>query len=272
MVSEFVAAPLVKNLVVSSGADVNARTHTGRTPLQVAFSAGRLMVARALLDAGADPTLADYSGCTALHVAAKCFNSNEDVTQALVKALAEPHSTEAVFFAALVASFGRSVANSEAVWSLTAALTEMLDVEGRSVLDVLLQGCAEGSTAARGALALARSCSALDECLSVGSQWEARSSSLGGPAERRDIGGSVRELRDILRWWEARSLEVIRRASTVFSDATMTGLGGEQVLIPASALPPNHWPLWQRCGLRGTLIKTELAGVIVELVCVERLG
>ena len=76
------------------GADINARDHSGRTPLHVAARSSNSSVLAALLDAGADLKARDRAGGTALHRAAE---SNQDpaVITALVGAGLDPMAEDA---------------------------------------------------------------------------------------------------------------------------------------------------------------------------------
>ncbi|KAF8947555.1 26S proteasome non-ATPase regulatory subunit 10 [Haplosporangium gracile] len=60
----------ITTLLLSKGANVNAKTETGTTPLHYASSKNHLDVARILLDKGADPKLDDDNKQTPLHRAA----------------------------------------------------------------------------------------------------------------------------------------------------------------------------------------------------------
>jgi ankyrin repeat protein len=61
-------ATIIK-LLVESGADVNAKGSYGWTPLIWASRNGHVRVARALLDLGADPTITDGYGVSAIDFA-----------------------------------------------------------------------------------------------------------------------------------------------------------------------------------------------------------
>jgi ankyrin repeat protein len=56
-------------VLLEAGADVNATTPDGISPVVLALINGHFDVAGALLDAGTDPNLADYTGRTALYAA-----------------------------------------------------------------------------------------------------------------------------------------------------------------------------------------------------------
>ena len=56
-------------LLLSAGADVNARDKSGETPLHRAAEEGRTDVVRLLPEAGADSEVADAGGCLAADVA-----------------------------------------------------------------------------------------------------------------------------------------------------------------------------------------------------------
>jgi ankyrin repeat protein len=63
--------PALAALLISYGADVNARQHGGWTPLHAAADDGPLTLITLLLDAGADVTAANDYGQTALDLARK---------------------------------------------------------------------------------------------------------------------------------------------------------------------------------------------------------
>lgn len=56
--------------MIALGADVNAPDNNGNTPLLWALSNGKLDILRTLINAGADPTLKNNEGKTALEKAA----------------------------------------------------------------------------------------------------------------------------------------------------------------------------------------------------------
>ncbi|XP_016838245.2 putative ankyrin repeat protein RF_0381 [Nasonia vitripennis] len=62
---------LVQELL-SAGADVNNRDHTGCSPIQCAIYTGDLKLVEALIDAGANLDNGNYYGVTALHAAVLC--------------------------------------------------------------------------------------------------------------------------------------------------------------------------------------------------------
>lgn len=68
-------------LLISLGADVNARNATGVSPLHIAASSGATVVAEAPLKAGADVKAKTNNGETALHVAE---NKNHSTTAAVI--------------------------------------------------------------------------------------------------------------------------------------------------------------------------------------------
>lgn len=57
--------------LIKAGANVNGRHNTGHTPLHCCAMEGQEEMMKALLDAGANPTLASVEGQTALHTAAQ---------------------------------------------------------------------------------------------------------------------------------------------------------------------------------------------------------
>ena len=71
----FSGKPELLRLVLEHGGDVDARNpQTGTTPLVQALLSPRADQYRVLLDAGADPDIADRNGDTPLHVAARTNN------------------------------------------------------------------------------------------------------------------------------------------------------------------------------------------------------
>lgn len=63
------------DFVISRTKNLNVPDNDGVTPLHVAVTGGEANVKR-LLDAGADPTAVTHDGLNALHIAARCRNSN----------------------------------------------------------------------------------------------------------------------------------------------------------------------------------------------------
>jgi len=72
-------------LLVGKGADIQARTHLGESPLDVAATYDNAEAAEVLLAHGADPNVAGGGGCTALHYAAKSFKGGKDVAELLLR-------------------------------------------------------------------------------------------------------------------------------------------------------------------------------------------
>jgi len=52
----------IVNMLISSGATINARDGNGQTPLHIAAQYGYIDIVRSLLDAGADGTIRDNDG------------------------------------------------------------------------------------------------------------------------------------------------------------------------------------------------------------------
>ena len=72
---------MLRRLQLDAGADINARTDTGETPLHRAVSSNKnLEVLTVLLDAGADVNARTDSGVTPLHVAASDSKTPEVIT------------------------------------------------------------------------------------------------------------------------------------------------------------------------------------------------
>ena len=64
--ASFNGAPKVVGDLIAAGVDVDQASHWGGTPLMSAARKGRLAIVRALLEAGADVSLRDDSGESAL--------------------------------------------------------------------------------------------------------------------------------------------------------------------------------------------------------------
>ena len=90
------------SLLVSSGADVTARSKRGESPLADAARRGDLTAARLLLDKGADVNAVDYRGYTPLILAAQYDRDSPDLVRLLlsrgadVRAVAEGQSALAM--------------------------------------------------------------------------------------------------------------------------------------------------------------------------------
>jgi len=69
----------VCEVLIAYGADVNAQTHNGNTPLHLAAYTGRLSVCEPLIAAGADVNAQDCEGATPLHSA-----KNAEVCETLI--------------------------------------------------------------------------------------------------------------------------------------------------------------------------------------------
>ena len=232
-------------------------------------------MARALLDVGADPTIADEVGSTALHVAVEHYASAQAAANvpapSYVEALMEPATGLSVFAFALCAAYGRPVpGTADAVWSLPALVTTLLDKNGHSILGTLLAGSAHGDRS-RALLRLVLSCSAIDECLALGVPGMAS-------CDTRDATRMAGMLVDALRFWEARSRALLARNG---ADSRQHGVHVPDadlslLLLPSHALPAGHGRFWGRCGIRSTHVVLPLPGSQaagrLELVCVERLN
>ncbi len=81
--------------LVRAGADPNARTGEGVTPLRSTAGSGATpRIVTLLIDAGAEPNARDRKGRTPLHVAACFGKAVPAVAQALLAAGAEPATRE----------------------------------------------------------------------------------------------------------------------------------------------------------------------------------
>ena len=74
----------VLRLLLERGADVNARTKVGSTPLHMASSRGALEIVRLLLEYGADVEAKDDDGQTAIHLVCKHSNLMPDKIRKLL--------------------------------------------------------------------------------------------------------------------------------------------------------------------------------------------
>jgi hypothetical protein len=74
--------------LVASGADVNARSHGGNTPLMTAAEEGLVDIARVLLDKGAEINACDVRGDTPLIRAA--FSGGPEIVRLLLERGADP--------------------------------------------------------------------------------------------------------------------------------------------------------------------------------------
>ena len=79
-------------LLLATGADINHKNYLGKVPLAIAASHHPYQdIVKKLLDAGADPNIADKDGQTPLHQAARCGNSM--TIQHLIAAGADVNAT-----------------------------------------------------------------------------------------------------------------------------------------------------------------------------------
>jgi ankyrin repeat protein len=77
--------------LIASGADPNvARANDGWTPLQFASKSGCLTGVQALLEAGADPSIASRDGATPLYLAAQV--GDDEIARALISSGADPRA------------------------------------------------------------------------------------------------------------------------------------------------------------------------------------
>jgi ankyrin repeat protein len=88
------------DLFYQYGADVNAASHQGETPLMTACFLGQARHVEKLLSLGADPNRQDNSGDTALHFLSNCsggFTSEAELIASCAKILALLASSGARF-------------------------------------------------------------------------------------------------------------------------------------------------------------------------------
>lgn len=72
----------ITKILVSAGANVNAKSKQFGTPLMLAATLGYSKLVNLLLSSGADVNLTDRNGATALHYA--CFNGHIDIAKKLI--------------------------------------------------------------------------------------------------------------------------------------------------------------------------------------------
>lgn len=77
---------------LNSGAEINLRGNDQTTPLIHAALHGRTLFVRQLVDRGADHTMVDLYGFTAMHAAAR--NGRSEIIRMLLEVGADPHSTD----------------------------------------------------------------------------------------------------------------------------------------------------------------------------------
>ena len=95
-------------MLLSRGADVNARAVNGSTPLFYAAEADRAEALRLLLDHGADPNIPGRSGLRPL--AAAAYNGSEESVERLLKQGADPNALDDDGKGAVVYAAGRGYA------------------------------------------------------------------------------------------------------------------------------------------------------------------
>lgn len=75
--------PLVAEMLIEAGCDLNSQNKAGMTPIQIAVQAGRRSVTRLLIDRGVDVKVIDNLGGTLLHIAAD--KEHAELVQMLLK-------------------------------------------------------------------------------------------------------------------------------------------------------------------------------------------
>lgn len=82
---------IIAQILINTGADVNAKGSYGWTPLMLAAGCGNTEVAKMLLDAGADVNIEDKNGNTALMIAEKYrhISKSTGIAELLRKAVAK---------------------------------------------------------------------------------------------------------------------------------------------------------------------------------------
>ena len=103
--------------LIESGADLNARSDHGWTPLYAAVAAGNLSGVVALLDAGADLHARTETGFTPLHRAA--FNGDQAMVSHLMEAGADPAAGDSE--GKLPIHYARALEGMDVYWSLSDA-------------------------------------------------------------------------------------------------------------------------------------------------------
>lgn len=129
---------------IDDGADVNAETSDGTTPLHWAFERGYLNAARLLLENGADIHRLNYRGNTYLHHA--CNYGNEESVAFLLERGAEvnPHNHDGTTPLHVACSRGRTAIAR--VLLLHGADPDARDKQGQTPLDDLLKRPANDSS------------------------------------------------------------------------------------------------------------------------------
>ncbi|MBW3571410.1 MAG: ankyrin repeat domain-containing protein [Gemmatimonadetes bacterium] len=86
--------PAVLRAALAAGWDVNRAGSGGVTALLLATRANRPAIAQALLQAGADPAIADVHGQTPLHAAAEACEGRPRIAELLLAAGADPNAVD----------------------------------------------------------------------------------------------------------------------------------------------------------------------------------
>jgi ankyrin repeat protein len=164
------ASVAVVEALIAAKAPVNAHDHTGVTPLLAACERGDVAVVRVLLAAGADPTISDASGRSALHCAASGTGPHADeVVSSLIAAGAAVDSPDSRGITPLFLAVKRGDAASVEALILGGASVHARSTQGEAPLHWV-----HGADVARVLLAHGANPNSLDD------QFQARTSAARG--------------------------------------------------------------------------------------------
>ena len=103
----------VLQTLIECGGDVNVTNKTNKSPLIIACQKGKTDVVHVLLDAGADPSVADTTGNTCLHYASLAGNCSKQVLQTVIDHGADVNAINKMNASPL--SFACSRGNADAI-------------------------------------------------------------------------------------------------------------------------------------------------------------